>query len=219
MQYFPSLLHTMVHRMHFPGVLAVTPLFFTQTSPRQKNRIFRKTETSDFPRQNIRTFTPKTRHFAAKKSEVFNFQKTASPLPPHGPHIQKAHQSITDRNIAYRQPHPKTAKTTPANPLKTTQNIPRKRHLPTQSENISKIIPKTFGRYTHTTYLCITQRNKDGFFSSTGKHPPKTGSSGKSGVNRKENKTTGKAGATPSQALGKQKQEQQQQETAKQQQP
>ena len=133
MQYFPSLLHTMVHRMHFSGVLAVTPLFFTQTSPRQKNRIFRKTETSDFPRQNIRTFTPKTRHFAAKKSEVFNFRKTASPPPPHTPHTQKkAHQSITDRNIAHHQPHPKTTKTTPANP----ENHPK--HTPKASSSDTK---------------------------------------------------------------------------------
>ena len=173
MQYFPSLLHTMVHRMHFPGVLAVTPLFFTQTSPRQKNRIFRKTETSDFPRQNIRTFVPKTRHFPAKKSEVFDFQKNTSPPPPprttHSKKYTKASptETLHTTNLTTRlpKPHPPT--------LKTTQNTPRKRHLPTQSENISKIIPKTFGRYTHTTYLCITQRNKDRFFNSTGNIPPK----------------------------------------------
>lgn len=138
MQYFPSLLHTMVHRMHFSGVLAVTPLFFTQTSPRQKNRIFRKTETSDFPRQNIRTFTPKTRHFAAKKSEVFNFRKNrltaATPRTTHSKKKKKkkAHQSITDRNIAHHQPHPKTTKTTPANP----ENHPK--HTPKASSSDTK---------------------------------------------------------------------------------
>ena len=176
MQYFPSSMHTMVHRMHFSGVLAVTPLFFTQTSPRQKNRIFRKTETSDFPRQNIRTFTPKTRHFAAKKSEVFNFRKK----PPHRRHPthhtikkKKKHtkasptETLHTINLTTRPPKPHLP--TP----KTTRNTPRKRHLPTQSENISKIIPKTFGRYTHTTYLCITQRNKDRFFSSTGNNQQK----------------------------------------------
>ena len=31
-----------------------------------------KRKTSDFLRQNIRTFAPKVRHFYAKKSDVFN---------------------------------------------------------------------------------------------------------------------------------------------------
>ena len=33
-----------------------------------------KRKTSDFLRQNIRTFASKVRHFYAKKSDVFNFR-------------------------------------------------------------------------------------------------------------------------------------------------
>ena len=167
MQYFPSLLHTMVHRMHFFGILPVTPQFLIRINPRQKDRIFRKTETSDFPRQNIRTFAPKTRHFAAKKSEVFhpppkNRLTAATPRTTYSKKHTKASptETLHTTNLTPRPPKPHLTT------LKTIQNTPRKRHLPTQSENISKIIPKTFGRYTHTTYLCITQRNKDRFFSS-----------------------------------------------------
>lgn len=168
MQYFPSLLHTMVHRMHFSAfypsqhssssesVLARRTAF----SGKQKHRTSRSKTSVLLPRKHG-TFLPRSPRFSISEKK-----------PPHRRHpthhTKKKHtkasptETLHTTNLTPRPPKPHLP--TP----KTTQNTPRKRHLPTQSENISKIIPKTFGRYTHTTYLCITQRNKDRFFSSTG---------------------------------------------------
>ena len=161
MQYFPSLLHTMVHRMRFSAFYpshhssSSEPTLARRTafSGKQKHRTSRGKTSVLLPRKHG-TFPQRSPRFSIS-------EKNASPPPPHEPHKKYTKASPTETlhttNLTPRppKPHPST--------LKTTQNTPRKRHLPTQSENISKIIPKTFGRYTHTTYLCIIQRNKDRF--------------------------------------------------------
>ena len=95
MQYFPSLLHTMVHRMRFSGVSPVTPQLLIRTNPRQKDRIFRKTETSDFPRQNIRTFAENTA-LSCKEVRGFQFPKNrltaATPRTTHPKSTPKHHR-------------------------------------------------------------------------------------------------------------------------------
>lgn len=173
MQYFPSLLHTMAHRMHFPA------FYPSHHSSSSESALARRTAFSG--KQKHRTSRGKTSVLLPRKHGTFlqrspRFSisgKTASPTPPHAPHTQKKYtkasptETLHTTNLTSRPPKPHLPT------LKTTQNTPRKRHLPTQSKNISKIIPKTFGRYTHTTYLCITQRNKDQFFSSAENIPQK----------------------------------------------
>ena len=173
MQYFPSLLHTMVHRMRFSA------FYPSQHSSSSESALARRTAFSG--KQKHRTSRGKTSVLLPRKhgtllqrSPRFSMSEK-QPHRHHPPHhtLKKKHtkasptETLHTTNLTPRPPKPHLTT------LKTIQNTPRKRHLPTQSENISKIIPKTFGRYTHTTYLCITQRNKDRFFSSTGNIPQK----------------------------------------------
>ena len=119
MQYFPSLLHTMVHRMRFSA------FYPSHHSSSSESALARRTAFSE--KQKHRTSRGKTSALLPRKHGTFlqrspRFsisEKTASPPPPHRlPPQKKAHQSITYRNIAHHQPHPKTAKNTPANPKK-----------------------------------------------------------------------------------------------------
>ena len=172
MQYFSSLLHTMAHRMRFSA------FYPSQHSSSSGPALARRTAFSG--KQKHRTSRGKTSVLLPRKHGTFLQRSprfSISKKPPHRchptDHTSKKHtkasptETLHTINLTTRPPKPHLP--TP----KTTRNTPRKRHLPTQSENISKIIPKTFGRYTHTTYLCITQRNKDRFFSSTGNIPQK----------------------------------------------
>ena len=171
MQYFSSLLHTMVHRMRFSA------FYPSHHSSSSGPALARRTAFSG--KQKHRTSRGKTSVLSPRKHGTFLQRSprfSISEKPPHRRHPRTTHKkkhakaSLTETlhttNLTPRPPKPHLPT------LKTTQNTPKKRHLPTQSENISKIIPKTFGRYTHTTYLCIIQRNKDRFFSSTENIPP-----------------------------------------------
>ena len=172
MHYFPSLLHTMVRRMRFSAFYpshhssSSEPALARRTafSGKQKHRTSRGKTSVLLPREHGTFLQRSPRFFISEKNHL----TAATPRTTQKKHTKASPtETLHTTNLTPRPPKPHLIT------LKTTQNTPRKHHLPTQSENISKIIPKTFGRYTHTTYLCITQRNKDRFFNSTGNIPPK----------------------------------------------
>ena len=119
MQYFPSLLHTMVHRMHFFRRFTRRTTVPHPDQPSPEGPHFPENRNIGLPEAKHPYFYPENTALSCKEVRGFQFPKK----PPHRRHPtdyppKKAHQSITYRNIAHHQPHPKTAKNTPANPKK-----------------------------------------------------------------------------------------------------